>query len=79
MQVSLNTSFIAAVDLNIVFNVAVVLYENGTLNRDINLPVSQFNVCNLGVSCPVKAGTTVTEKAMLPIPSTHPSVSYVSM
>ncbi len=38
-------------------------------------PASQVDMCDLGVTCPTKAGTAYTEKVMLPVASSDPAVS----
>ena len=75
MGIAFIISFTAARDLKAVNYIMVEFYKNGTTSFVGPL----LNACNLGLSCPVMAGTTVMEKVTLAIPSTHPSVSDVSV
>ena len=39
-------------------------------------PDGMKDICKLGVSCPTKAGGTNTEKVILPVKTSDPSVSF---
>ncbi len=42
----------------------------------VPFPLPQADICTNGVSCPVKAGTTISQSIKIPVLSAYPSVSF---